>query len=150
MIGGSYADVAWADEYFAMRAFADGWNAAGNDKGKYLATATQQIKDFCAFTDEKGAFVYEEESLEYILPSWLKRATCEQALHLLNLAKDPTQNDKKTTLGVASTDGTVFDKAFAADILCPVCRRILENNGGVLLSGANSSGRRLGVGRVIK
>lgn len=146
----SYVDVTWADEYFAMRAFADVWQKAEHSKAQYLETATQQIKDFCAFTDEKGAFIYEEDSSEYVIPVWLKRATAEQALHLLNLAKDPTQNDKKTTLGVSSTEGTVFDKSFAADILCAVCCRILENNGGILMSGANSSGRRLGVGRVSK
>lgn len=146
----SYADVAWADEYFAMRAFADAWQGAGDNKQKYLETATQQIKDFCAFTDEKGAFIYEEDSTEHVIPSWLKRATAEQALHLLNLAKDPTQNDKKTTLGVSSTDGTVFDKTFAADVLCAICCRILENNGGVLLGGATAGSKRLGFGRVSK
>ena len=146
----SYADTIWADEYFSMRAFSDAWENAGEDKAKYLETATQQIKDYCAFVDEKGAFVYEEDSSEHVIPAWLMRATAEQALHLLNLAKDPTQNDKKTTLGIASTDGTVFDKAFAADILCPLCRRILENNGGVLLDGATSDSKRLGVARVSK
>lgn len=146
----SYTDVAWADEYFAMRAFADAWQKAEHSKAQYLETATQQIKDFCAFADEKGAFIYEEDSAEHVIPSWLKRATAEQALHLLNLAKDPTQNDKKTTLGVVSTDGTVFDKTFAADILCPLCCRILENNGGVLLGGAIAGSKRLGFGRVSK
>lgn len=146
----SYADTIWADEYFAMRAFADAWSNAGEDKAKYLATATQQIKDFCAFVDEKGAFVYEEDSSEHVIPVWLKRATAEQALHLLNLGKDPTQNDKKTTLGVASTDGTTFDKSFAADILCSTCRQILENNGGVIVSGASASSKRLGFGLVSK
>lgn len=146
----SYASVEWADNYFNMRAFADAWNAAGDAKLKYLETATQQIKDYCFFVDEaQGMFIYEENSAEREIPMWLTRATAEQALHLLNLAKDPTQNDKKTTLGVVSTDGTVFDKSFAADVLCPVCCRILENNGAVLLSGA-TSGKRLGVGRVSK
>lgn len=147
----SYADVLWAEEYFAMRAFADVWDNAGENKQKYLETATQQIKDFCAFVDEKGAFIYDENNLEeHIIPAWLKRATAEQALHLLNLGKDPTQNDKKTTLGIASTDGTVFDKTFAADILCPICCQILENNGGVLVSGATAGSKRLGIGRVFK
>ena len=78
------------------------------------------------------------------------RATCEKALHLLNLVKDPTQNDKKTTLGIASTDGTVFDKSFAADIICPLTCQILENNGGVMLAGATANAKRIGVGRVCK
>ena len=91
----SYTDVNWADEYFALRAFSDAWNTAGQNKPLYLKTATNQIKDYCAFVDEKGAFVYEEDSKEHVIPEWLKRATCEQALHLLNLVKDPTQNDKK-------------------------------------------------------
>lgn len=147
----SYADVNWADEYFALRAFSDAWNAAGENKLLYLETATNQIKDYCAFVDEKGAYTYNEnDNSEFVIPAWLRRATCEQALHLLNLVKDPTQNDKKTTLGIASTDGTVFDKSFAADILCPLCCRILENNGGVLLDGATSGGKRLGVARVSK
>lgn len=146
----SYATLEWADEYFAMRAFSDAWNAAGQNKILYLETATNQIKDYCAFVDEKGAYTYNETSEEHTIPSWLMRATCEQALHLLNLVKDPTQNDKKTTLGIASTDGTVFDKAFAADIICPLTCQILENNGGVMLAGATANAKRLGVGRVSK
>lgn len=147
----SYADVAWADEYFAMRAFADAWQGAGDNKQKYLETATQQIKDYCFFVDKaQGMFVYEETSPEREIPAWLKRANVEQALHLLNLGKDPTQNDKKTTLGVSSTDGTTFDKTFAADVLCAICCRILENNDGVLLSGATAGSKRLGFGRVSK
>lgn len=147
----SYADIAWADEYFAMRAFADAWQAAGDEKQKYLETATQQIKDYCFFTDDsRGMFIYEENNPDYEIPAWLKRANVEQALHLLNLGKDPTQNDKKTTLGVSSADGAVFDKSFAADTLCAICCRILENNGGVLLSGATANGKRLGFGRVCK
>jgi hypothetical protein len=147
----SYADVNWADEYFALRAFSDAWNAAGENKMLYLETATNQIKDYCVFVDEKGAYTYNEnDNSEFVIPAWLRRATCEQALHLLNLVKDPTQNDKKTTLGIVSTDGTVFDKSFAADILCPLCRRILENNGGVLLDGATANSKRLGIGRVSK
>ena len=37
----SYTDVTWADEYFAMRAFADAWESAGDNKQKYLTTATR-------------------------------------------------------------------------------------------------------------
>ena len=130
----AYCNVTSADSYFEKRAFASAWD--GEDKEKFLETATQQIKDFCKFEDENGIFVYENDAA----PDWLKRAACELALHLMNLGKDPTQNDKKTTLGIISTDGTVFDKEFRADVLCLNCRRILENNGGILAAESSAEG----------
>jgi hypothetical protein len=83
-------------------------------------------------------------------PEWLQDATCEQALYLLNLGKDPTQADKKTTLGVASTNGTVFDKSFAADILAPATVRIIRTNGGTVATGAVSSSSSVQVGGIAK
>ncbi len=137
----SYCDVTYADGYFLNRAFSDAW--AGDKKLIYLETATQNIKDYCSFENETG-FVYYDETIEdetaenAIISDWLKRATCEQALYLLNLGKDPSQSDKKTTLGIVSTEGTTFDKSFRADILCVSCRRILENNGGEIVPEATA------------
>ncbi len=77
-------------------------------------------------------FRYDETDETAEIPKWLKEATSEEALYLITLGKDPTAADKKTTLGILSTDGTVFDKRFAADVLCKACVRILENNGGIV------------------
>lgn len=140
----SYCDVSFADEYFAKRAFSEAWS--GDEKEKYLETATMLIKEYCVFEDERGVFTYEDEEAE----EWLKKATCEQALYLLNLGKDPTQADKKTTLGIISTEGTTFDKSFAADILCIQCRKILENNGGIISSEATSNSRKIKTGKILK
>lgn len=145
---GSYATVDYADEYFTLRAFASVWEQAAEDKGKLLNLATQLIKEYCTFEDElSGVFVYEEVSDGQ---EWLKNACCEQALYLANLGKDPTQADKKTTLGIASTEGTVFDKSFAADVIAPRCRMILENHGGILSSGAAGGSGGIGSGIVSK
>lgn len=146
----SYATVEYANEYFMLRAFSNAWEQAGEDKGKLLNFATELIKEYCTFEDELngGFFVYDEveEGRE-----WLMDATCEQALYLANLGKDPTQADKKTTLGIASTEGTVFDKSFSADIIGPRCRRILEAHGGILTDGASAAGSgSIGSGRVWK
>ena len=124
----AYCDVAFADEYLLAGAFADGWT--GDNRGKYLESATRMIKQFCNFRDDDGFFVYNEEYDP--IPEWLQEATCEQALYLLNLGKDPTQADKKTTIGVQSTEGTVFNKAFRAEVLAPACVYILEANGGIV------------------
>jgi hypothetical protein len=135
----AYATVEYANEYFMLRAFSSAWEKAGDEKSKLLNFATELIKEYCTFEDELngGFFVYDEveEGRE-----WLKDATCEQALYLANLGKDPTQADKKTTLGIASTEGTVFDKSFAADIIGTRCRRILEAHGGILTDGASTAG----------
>lgn len=142
----SYADITFADEYFRKRAFSTAW--AGDEKGVYLETAAQQIADYCLFEDEYGDPMEFSDS---DAPEWLKRANCEQALYLLNLGKDPTQADKKTTLGISSTDGTVFDKSFAADVLCLNCRRILENHGGILSGDAVADDRgKISSGWVVK
>ena len=145
----SYATVEYANEYFALRAFASAWEQADADKEKLLNLATQLIKEYCAFEDELNGemFVYEEAGEEQY---WLMEATCEQALYLANLGKDPTQADKKTTLGIASTEGTVFDKSFAADIIAPRCRIILENHGGILNDSAFNGAGGIGSGSVLK
>lgn len=145
----SYATVEYANEYFMLRAFAGAWEQAGDEKGKYLNFATQLIKEYCAFEDELNGemFVYEEVGADQ---EWLKDACCEQALYLANLGKDPTQADKKTTLGIASTEGTVFDKSFAADIIAPRCRRILESHGGIIFPGASAGNSGVSFAQVIK
>lgn len=145
----SYATVEYANEYFTLRAFANAWEQADADKGKLLNLATRLIKEYCTFEDELngGMYVYEEAGDDQ---DWLKDACCEQALYLANLGKDPTQADNKTTLGIASTEGTVFDKSFAADIIAPRCRVILETHGGILLMDAAVGSGRIGSARVVK
>lgn len=145
----SYATIEYANEYFTLRAFANAWEQTGDEKEKLLNLATQLIKEYCAFEDELNGemFVYEEVAEDQ---NWLRDATCEQALYLANLGKDPTQADKKTTLGIASTEGTVFDKSFAADIIAPRCRMILENHGGILSPGAAGGSGGIGSGMVSK
>ena len=132
----AYCNETYADGYFADRAFSEKWT--GNKKSVYLETATKFIEQYCQFEDEDGeVFTYEESRA----PEWLKEATCEEALYLLNLGKDPTQPLKVNTLGIVRTDdGTTFDKNFSADILCASCRAILERNGGLLSSEATAKG----------
>ena len=137
----TFADISFANEYFAHRAFSEPWDNC-TDKDKFLFSASRMIADYAVFPEIDGV------DYDVITPEWLKRATCEQALYLAALGKDPTQADKKTTLGVASTDGTVFDKSFSADILSPACRRIIVQNGGAIMPGASSSGRSASSGGI--
>ena len=144
----SFADTTFAEEYFSDRAFVDNWNdASEKEKQQFLGSATKNIETFCTFFDDEGLpFVYTDSGA----PVWLKEACCEQALYLLNLGKDPTQADKKTTLGIRSSDGTTFDKSFSADILCVQCRAILERNGAEIDSTAVNSSGGVSWGQVIK
>ena len=136
----AYADIDYADAYFALRAFAGAWSVAEESvKLRYLATASVFIRDYCTFFDENTGkpYTYDEAGDK---EEWLKRAACEEALYLLTLGKDPTAADKKTTLGIKSADGVTFDKSFAADILCISCRKILEDNGGIVATVAHNGG----------
>lgn len=137
-----YATVTQADEYLSKRAFTSAWKTLPEDeKAGYLNLASELIFQYCFFTDEVNySFRYLTEESTMPIPDFLVKATAEQALYLVNLGKDPTQADKKTTLGIASTEGTVFDKDFRADILCVSCRKILEDNGGLVSAEALSSG----------
>lgn len=132
-----FADVSFADEYFSQRAFAGSWQTA-EGKEQYLNLASDLIAEFCQFYDDFGVPCdYSSDDA----PDWLQVATAEQALYLLNLGKDPTQADKKTTLGIVRTDdGTTFDKSFSADMLSPRTIRIITRNGGEVLAGAVSGG----------
>lgn len=136
----SYADIDYADTYFALRAFSEVWTAAEDSvKVRFLSTASVFIRDYCTFIEEETGkpYTYDEAGEN---EEWLKRATCEEALYLLALGKDPTAADKKTTLGIKSADGVTFDKSFSADILCISCRKILEDNGGVVSIAAYNGG----------
>ena len=147
MIDSAYCSVEYADTYLGNRSFTAGWDAAtASDKGKLLYTASMLIDRYCIFEEVNGSPAeYKGESTA---PDWLKQATCEQALYLATLGKDPTAADRKLTLGVKSTDGTVFDKSFQADVLCLNCRTTLEYNGGMIVSGATVGG--FGTGSVVK
>lgn len=148
----SYCDADFADAYFSKRAFAEKWSGDAETKAKYLETASGMIRDYCTFEDDDGVFVYDEtDQGKHPVEAWLKRATCEQALHLLNLGKDPTQADKKTTLGIVrADDGTTFDKSFAADVLCMTCRMILESNGGMIADDTTAGDSGASSGRWLK
>ena len=143
-----FADTVFAEEYFADRAFVDKWLDCQN-KAAFLATASRMIADFCTFTDANEDLIDYTDGV-ITAPEWLKRATCEQALYLVNLGKDPTQADKKTTLGIVSTDGTVFDKSFSADIISPNCRRIIITNGGSVSPLAQSKKQSISHGRITR
>jgi hypothetical protein len=139
-----YADLEFAERYFETRAYADAWKNAP-DKAELLELASDLIITYCQFYDDYGMpYEYVTEDA----PEWLKKATCEQALYLANLGKDPTQPDEVTVMGIASTKGTVFDRSMKADILSRQCCAILEKNGGEILSGASSDS--ISFGRVVK
>ena len=144
----SFADVVFAEQYFSKRVFVDNWHNCQN-KEAFLNTASGMIADFCTFTDANADLI-DYTNGKMPVPEWLQRATCEQALYLINLGKDPTQADKKTTLGVASTDGTVFDKSFSADILGIACRRIISDNGGAISPLASANSKTIAVGTISK
>lgn len=132
----AYCTVTQADQYLNNRAFTSAWKSS-TEKESFLVLASELIFQYCFFTDKNGeTFRYEVEESDVEIPDFLVKATAEEALYLLNLGKDPTQADKKTTLGIASTEGTVFDKSFAADILCVNCRSLLESNGGAISTDA--------------
>lgn len=143
-----YADLTFAEEYFANRAYTEKWQSSGDaDKEKFLGMATGLIETYCQFYDDDGLpFLYTVDGA----PQWLKQATCEEALYLLNLGKDPTQPDEVTVMGIASTKGTTFDRSMKADILCVSCRRIIEANGGEIDSAAFSASGGIGSGVVVK
>lgn len=136
-----YCDLEYAEAYFLNRLNTSAWDSSSDMKIKALANASRDIYDFCEFYDEYGVpFRYDMEDSETVeIPDDLKAATCEQALYLLNLGFDPRQPKKVNTLGIISTDGTVFDKDMTAGILCDSAIRLIKNMGGEILSGANNS-----------
>lgn len=145
----AYCDVTFADQYLTASAFSSGWESLDSDtKTKYLETASRLLHRFCFFYDENTGepFRYDTDAQESEIPDFLRDATCEEALYLVNLGKDPTQADKKTTLGILSTDGTVFSKGFAADVICIMAQTIVTENGGDIMYGAVASQKRISFG----
>lgn len=147
----AYCDVEYADEYMRGLLFRDSWTSANDDqKSAALITATRLIKQFSVFVFPDSDVPYKYDERKDFIPDWLKRANCEEALYLLNLARDP-RFDKKLTLGIASTDGTVFSKDFTADILCLSCRTLIEDNEGEVFPAAlGGTSRSVETGSVFK
>lgn len=126
-MGISYVSPDYAAAYFADRPDADAFLAiAAPDR--LLAYAGQLIADFCTFYDASGVpFTYAADGA----PDFIQRATCEEALYIANLGKDPARAVDVLTLGIVKTDdGTTFDHRFKADVLGVTVRRILSANGG--------------------
>ena len=143
----SFVNVAFADDFFETRAFADNWKTS-KDKSGLLNLASRLVDKYCQFYDEQGypiSYINDENTC----PDWLKEAVCEEALYLANIGKDPTQPDDVTVMGISSTKGTVFDRSMKADILCVQCRVILTHNGGEISPEAVAHGS-VHVGRVVK
>lgn len=141
-----FATVEAADAYFGARAYSSGWTALSDDetKAQYLNLASVIIRIFSSFTPEDAdapVSIDDPDIVEkYMLADSLEAACLEEALHLVNLGKDPTQTLKVLNLGILSTDGTTFDHSFVADILCPFTVRILKNAGFEISSEATGGG----------
>ena len=136
-----FATVEGADDYFKARAYSSGWTALADDetKAQYLNLASVVIRIFSSPPDD-----FEEGYNPF-----LEVACLEEALHLVNLGKDPTQTLKVLNLGILSTDGTTFDHSFVSDILCPFTVRILKNAGFEVSSEA-TGGESVQVGLITK
>lgn len=150
-----FATVEAANIYFSSRAYSSGWTALADDetKSQYLNLASVIIRIFSSFTPEDAdapVSIDDPEIVEkYAFASVLEAACLEEALHLVNLGKDPTQTLKVLNLGILSTDGTVFDHSFVADILCPFTVRILKN-AGFDISSEETGGGSVQVGLITK
>ena len=150
-----FATVEAADIYFGARAYSSGWTALADDetKSQYLNLASVIIRIFSSFTPEDAdapVSIDDQEIIaKYALSSVLEAACLEEALHLVNLGKDPTQTLKVLNLGILSTDGTTFDHSFVADILCPFTVRILKNS-GFDVSNEETGGGSVQIGIITK
>lgn len=148
----AYCNVAKADSYLLKRAFTSAWKDLPEvEKESYLNLASELIYEYCFFPDSETGEPFRYDLIDQLeeVPEFLAKATAEEALYLVNLGKDPTQADKKTTIGIASTEGTVFDKDFRADILGVNCRSILESNGG-MISAEAATGSNVAWGYITK
>ena len=150
-----FATVEAADSYFSARAYSSGWTALSGkeEKAKYLNLASVVMRIFSSFTPDDAEVpvnIDDPDIVEkYTLKSVLEVACLEEALHLVNLGKDPTQTLKVLNLGILSTDGTTFDHSFVADILCPFTVRILKN-AGFEVSSEETGGGSVQVGLITK
>ena len=150
-----FATVEAADAYFGARAYSSGWTALADDetKSQYLNLASVIIRIFSSFTPEDADAPVSIDDPEiigkYALSSVLEAACLEEALHLVNLGKDPTQTLKVLNLGILSTDGTTFDHSFVADIICPFTVRILKN-AGFDISSEETGGGSVQIGIITK
>ena len=92
-----FATVKAADSYFSARAYSSGWTALADDetKSQYLNLASVIIRIFSSFTPEDAdapVSIDDPDIVEkYMLSDSLEAACLEEALHLVNLGKDPTQ-----------------------------------------------------------
>lgn len=121
----SYADIPYADNYFEYDLEAQIWRDASEmDKQRALVTATRQIDTLnfqgtkalpdqpLAFPRRKEVYLSEHELMKLKLmisqsttplyPEDVKRATCEQALYLLQNQKSDQTFDKLQGKGIKS------------------------------------------------
>lgn len=138
----SYSDVAAADEYFATNLAGESWQGLSDiQKQSYLVQATLMIDDFVDWTSLPSS---ESQSLHWpavgatdrsgrshpdnIIPKDIQRATCEQAVYLMEV--NSTNNPAAISQGIKSAKADVleveFDKSAIPDRLGATVEAILS------------------------
>lgn len=121
--------IAWANDYFNARLYADAWNnASETDREKSLTQASFLIAGAFEFyesaysIDARGAIHWNERALA---------AVCEEALWLLK--RDPTHFPELLGAGIsqasASSLSATFDRKALAPLICDAAKNLIGRLG---------------------
>lgn len=134
----SYVTASEAEKYFEMRLDATAWVSANSDRQEQaLVTATsildsQKWTGYVADYSQPLAFprvgVYFDDRLGSNvvmsdIPARIAKATCEQALHLLN---NPGLQDDNGTVGSLSVSSISLTTVFAASLIPAVVNNLIK------------------------
>ena len=138
-----FCSVAWGDEFFAKQHWINNYVGATEDERlAHIINSTKVIQTFVTFYGEPDPFTGIQPIIKYeptaaegddSIPDWLKEACCYEALYFFDLENDPSRPFPLGILGIIKDGTTVFDHEYEPPLFSAMARRILENNGGVVL-----------------
>lgn len=136
-----FCSVAFGDAFLGQHRWAENWTtASASVKEKALVNATNVIRQFVGFVDRNGLPVEYapsegnngDDDTDESIPNWLRKACCYEALYFLDLDNDPARPFPLGILGIIQSGTDKFSHDYEPPLFSAMCRRLLENNGGVI------------------
>lgn len=143
----SYVTIQEADDYFALRAYADWWDTLVS-KDKFLVTASQQLDWFLSWKGSKtysdqamgwprtGVIIAENEFPDNIIPVEVKKAVYELALSSKEIDRSGDQeldglSEVRAGSLMIKTDTTLYANKFepVPDKVKKVVKGFIVNSG---------------------
>lgn len=131
----TFCDTTFGDTFIGEHRWSENWtDASAADKAQALVNATNLIQQFVNFYDSDGVEVTyaPEDETDELIPDWLRKACCYEALYLLDLDNDPARPFPLGILGIIQSGSDKMSHDYEPPLFSMMCSRLLKINGAIV------------------